>query len=324
MANILAKIGIYGDIHLSSKNHGAHRDYPNESLHYFQEITRVTKEKGITHLIGCGDFTFGRFHSLEYREAVEKELSEQFRLTNGNRWELRGNHDEAGYGLTERDFYVSKGLLKGSENLSIGSLNITMVDYGKTADVIPNIIDDETHINVIIAHDYLKFSNTQLPNFGKAIDIDNFTQWFGCDYLVCGHIHKILDFSGYIVKDENMVHECKVHYMGCMSRPAFSENGLDEVGQVLIITVMDDGTVDVDFENIQLWSIEESFNIEMKAEEKKKKEEKINRVDISDVVKQLDSHDRNIGSVDQIIESMTDVPEKYKDKAISLLSMALG
>ena len=62
----------------------------------------------------------------------------------------------------------------------------------------------------------------------------------------------------------------------------------------------------------------------MKAEEKKKKEEKINRVDISDVVKQLDSHDRNIGSVDQIIESMTDVPEKYKDKAISLLGMALG
>ena len=77
MANVLAKIGIYGDMHLSSKNYGAHRDYPSESLEYFQAITLKTKELGLTYLIGTGDFTYGRFHSLEYRLAIEKELQEQ-------------------------------------------------------------------------------------------------------------------------------------------------------------------------------------------------------------------------------------------------------
>lgn len=323
MANILAKIGIYGDMHLSSKNYGAHKDYPNESLEYFHDITEIVEKENITHLIGTGDFTFGRFHTNEYRLAVENELQKQFELTNGNRYELRGNHDEAGYGMTERDFYVTKGLMKPSTNLSIGNLNLTMVDYGKYNDTIPNIVDDANKINILIAHDYFKFKNTQMPNFGKYIELDNFEKWFGLDYLVCGHIHKDMEFDGNIIKN-GMSHQVHVNYLGCMMRPAYRDGMMDEKGKMLIITLFDDGMMDIDTEYIQLWSLEDSFNLAQKEKQEQKKEEKAARVDISDIVKQLDTHDRNVGNPEEIIQSMQGIDDKYKNKAIDLLKSAMA
>ena len=323
MANVIARVGVYGDIHLNSKNYGAHRDYPKESLEYFSKITEVTRNKQLTHLVGLGDFSFGRFHSLEYRLAIERNLEEQYRLTNGNRFEIKGNHDEAGYGFTERDYYVEKGYLRPSTNLTLGNVNISMVDYGEheTADVIIN--NDDNHFNIILAHDFFKFSNSQVANYGKAIELDTFTKWFGVDYIALGHVHKIMKFKGHIFNND-LAREVVVDYLGCMTRPAYREGHMDEVGQVLIFTVYDDGKLDVDTEIIPLWSLDKAFNLEAKEKQKIKKEEKSQRIDISDIVKQLDAHDRNIGNPEDMIASMIDVDERYKNKAIALLKDALA
>lgn len=323
MDDIIARVGVYGDMHLCSKNYGAHRDYAKESLQYFKEITEVTKKRQLTHLIGTGDFSFGRFHSLEYRESVEKELQEQFGIVNGNRYEIFGNHDKAGYGMTERDYYINKGLLKPSENIVINNVNINMVDYGKYLETDVNIVDDNEHINFIIAHDYFKFKDTQLPNYGKGIDLDTFEKWYGLDYLICGHIHKIIGFTGSIVKGIQ-AHPVTVHYLGCMCRPAYREGMLDEIGQVLVLSIHKDGKVDYDIEDIPLWSIDESFNIEEKQKEKEKQIEKDERVDISDIIKQLTTHDRNVGNPEDIIKDMSGINSKYKNKAIELLKLAQG
>jgi hypothetical protein len=323
MPNIIASIGLYGDPHLCDRDYGAHNNYPEESIYYYSEITKIVEKRKLTHLIGTGDFTFGRFKVLEYREKVEKELQKQFDLTNGNHYELCGNHDIAGYGMCERDFYINKGLLKKSENLTLGNLHITMVDYGKYNEIVPNIVDSENSINVVVAHDFFKFRNTNIANFGKAVELDLFDRWYGTDLLICGHIHKILNFSGYIQKG-NLAHELQVNYLGCMSRPAYREGNMDDVGQVMILTIYDDGHMDLDIETIKLWSLEKSFNFEEKVKEQTKKEEKANRVDITDIVKQLDSHDRNVGNPEDIINAMKDIDEKYKNKAISLLKEALA
>lgn len=323
MAEALARIGFYGDIHLNSKNYGAHRDYPKESLEYFSKITDITRDKQLTHLIGLGDFSFGRFHSLEYRLAVERNLEEQFKITNGNRYELKGNHDIVGYGMGERDYYIEKGLLKESTNLTLGNLTITMVDFDKHIDTVPNIINDDTHINLIAAHEFFKFSNSDVANFGKAIDLDNFTNWFGADYIVLGHVHKIMKFKGYIIKDD-MAHETVVDYLGCMTRPSYREGYMDENGQVPIIDVYDDGKIDFNIAEFDLLPLSESFNLEEKAEEAKQKEEKEKKVDISDIVQELDAHDRNVGNPEDIIRSMENIDQRYKDKAIDLLERALA
>lgn len=324
--SIIARIGIVGDTHLSSNNYGAHRDYPKESMEYFTKISDLTEELQLTHLIGTGDFTYGKFNKLEYREKIEKELERQYKATNGNRYEVFGNHDSATNGMTEYEYYTRRGLLKKSSNFTVGNLNITMLDYRKDGiynkeDM--NIVTDSGQVNLVIAHQYFKFNNTQLPNFGDAIILDNLESMYGADYLVCGHVHHILGFKGDIHKGE-LAKECIVHYLGCMMRPAYKEGSMDEVGNMAVITVHDDGKVEYNVHTIELWSLEESFNLEAKLVEKQKKQEKESRLDISDIVKQLDSHNRNIGNPEDIIKSMSGIDDKYKNKAIQLLNEALN
>jgi len=317
----LARILIYGDIHLSSRNYGAHRDYPKESLHYLRTITEKAEELGATHLIGLGDLTYGRFHTLEYREAVENELERQFELVNGNRYEIKGNHDKATYGMTEFEYYINKGLIRESTNLKIGDVNISMVDYGQheCTEIIP---PDKDKINIVLAHDYFKFSDTKLPEYGKAIQLDEFISWFGVDYLIVGHIHNQEIFEGLIIKD-GIGNRTIVHYLGCLSRPAYREGYMEDTGALVFLTIRDNGEMQYDIIDIPLWDLDKSFNLALNAEEKEKKKEREQKkersVDISDIVQRLDMHERNVGNPEDIIRNMEGIDEKYKDKAIELL-----
>ena len=82
--NIIANVMAYGDIHLWSKNYGAHRNYPEETLYCFEEVVKFAEEHKVTHAIHLGDFSYGRFHTLEYRLAVEDKLARLYAYTNGN------------------------------------------------------------------------------------------------------------------------------------------------------------------------------------------------------------------------------------------------
>ena len=112
-----------------------------------------------------------------------------------------------------------------------------------------------------------------------------------------------------------------VDYLGSMSRPSYREGHTDEIGHILVITVYDDGTFKYDRLDIELPSLEETFNLDKKSIEKEKKLAKSNRVDISDIVHQLDQHERNIGNPEDIIMALTNVEEKYKIKAVELLKI---
>lgn len=312
-----ARIVIYGDVHLSSKNYGAHRNYPKESLYYFDKIAEEAEKVSATHVIGLGDFTYGRFHTLEYRAEVERVLDMIHRLTGGNHYMLKGNHDWATYGMTEYDFYVKKGLLKPSENLKFNGLNIFMVDYGnhKKADI--QIEDGKT--NIILAHDYFKFRDTRLPNYGEATELDHYEKWFGVDMLVCGHIHNYESFSGKMVKD-GLSHEVTVIYLGCMARPAYREGFMQDTGRLLLLEV-NEGKVGAGLIDIPLWPLEESFNIEVIQGDKS--EGNVKHVDISDIVKRLNEHERNIGNPEDLIMSLKEVDIRYRKKAVELLKAAL-
>ncbi len=317
MDSIEAKIIIYGDMHLSSKNYGAHRYYPQESLEYFTKITEMAEKERATHIIGLGDFTYGRFNNLEYRAKVEEQLEKQYKLTGGNRWELKGNHDSATYGMTEYEFYIQKGLIRKPENLSINNLNISMVGYGEH--IKTDIIEpDSDKVNIVLAHDYFKFSDTQLPNYGGAIDIDYMEQWFGVDMILCGHVHNYHKFSGLMVRGEENK-RVVVSYLGCMSRPSYREGLMDNHGTLGCITVLKDGTIDYSEINIELWDIDKSFNLQQRIEQL---DIRRNKVDVSDIVKSIDLHERKVGTPEDIIMSMGEVELKYRNRAIQLLEAA--
>ena len=85
--------------------------------------------------------------------------------------------------------------------------------------------------------------------------------------------------------------------------------------------------LDVDGEKVEagiidvpLWALDESFNLEAKARED---EQSKSLVDISDIVKRLDEHERNIGNPEDLIMSLEDIDIRYRKKAVELLQEAL-
>lgn len=302
-------------------------NYAKESLDCYRKITEAVEQHGVTHLIGLGDFTYGRFNTLEYREAVETELVKQYKLVNGNHYELKGNHDSAGYGMTEYEYYIKKGLLNPSCNMTIGNVHFTMVDYGKTKQTAMNFGEPDTSINVVLAHDYYRFKDSLLPNYGKCIELDNLESWFGADYLICGHIHNQHAFNGLIVKDidgQPHGHRMMVQYPGALTRPSYREGAMDEIGQLILLVIRDNGEMEYNVLDVDLLPLGESFNLAIKQIEKEKKAERQSRVDLSDIIKTLEEHNRNIGDPKQIIMSMDNIDDKYKNKAIELLDKAMS
>lgn len=324
MSNIVAKIGIFGDLHLHSKNYGFHLNYPKESLGCLDKITALVKSEGLTHLIGLGDFSFGRFTSLEYRLEVEKRLEEQHRLVNGQYYELQGNHDTASYGMTEYAYYIQKGLLKPAQHLVIGDiLNLSMLNYGEVGKK-PIIPINPDMWNVLLLHDYVKFSNTAIGDYGDAIILDEIYPFHGLNLIIAGHIHHFEAFFGNILNQSGVPLETGVLYPGCITRPAYEFGKTETVGHMAVITVTDDKQVEYVDKSFELDSLSSCFNIEAKEVERSDKIAKATRLDISDIVAGLDNSDKSVGSPEEIIEALQNVPEKYKAKAISLLKAALA
>lgn len=315
---MIAKILIYGDIHLCSKNYGGHNDYPQESLDYFRNITRTAEEMGVTHIIGTGDLTFGRFNSLEYRKDVEVELIKQYNLTHGNRYEVKGNHDSATYGMTEYEYYIDKGILKPSTNLQIGKLNLSMIDnrcIGKT-EIIP---PDPDKVNVIILHDYVKFNDTEMPNYGTAITLDNMSEWLGIDFIIAGHIHNPKMFDGNVIGNGKS-HKLFVHYLGCPCRPAYTRNNLATQACYDILTIEDNGEVNYSIHSFDLWPVEKSFNLgAIEAEEESKA---LKHIDVSDIADNLSKHIKIAGDPEEVIMSLSDYSLAERQAAIELLHKA--
>lgn len=319
MGNEIARVIITGDDHLSSKNRGVHNNYPEESLNYYKYITEVIKSYGCTHCIGAGDFTYGRFHTLEYRNLVEAELERRLNLVNGNYYMIKGNHDIASYGMTEYEFYLRKGLFKPAQNLQVGNLNINMVNFDEYDSTDIKIEDGKE--NIIITHGYFKFKDTMMPNYGNALILDEYEKWAGISYLICGHIHNEHAFSGKVIKG-NRAYDLNVHYLPCLSRPDYMEGNMADTGSVIIIQVYDDNTVNFNRIPIQLLPLEASFNLALKDKEEKHKE--AIKIDVKDVVESLDNFERVIGNPEDIINAKTDIDERYRKKAIELLQSALA
>ncbi len=313
----IARVLVEGDAHLCSKNRGAHRDYPKESLDYFNYVTELAKNYGCTHIVNLGDLTYGRFGTLEYRKLVDEAFENRNKACNNNFYVLKGNHDSATYGQTEYEYYLQKGVFKGAENLVIGKVNLNMINFGEEANAVVNI--DDEHTNILLAHGYYKFKSTDLPPYGEPIILDEFEKWFGLNYLICGHIHKEHAFKGNIIKGDRAI-ECSVHYIPCLSRPSYEGDDTPTVGSVDIIRIFDDTEPEVMRVEVPLLPIEQSFNLEQKKAEQEHKERV--SVDVSDIVKELSEFERVAGEPDNVIRNMEEVDIRYRNKALELLKEA--
>ena len=329
-STILGKVLIYGDLHLLSKNYGSHKDYPAETLDIIDRLGKLAEQESVTHAICLGDFTHGRISSLEYRLKMEDWLSRMNRITGNNHYCLKGNHDVAGYGLTEFEYYVSKGILKPSCNMTIGNAYFTMADYGKLKEVEINKHDpSRPGYNILLSHDYLSFKDARLPNFGKATLIDNMSKLYPVNFILCGHIHKHMILNGKVESDIQLdgntySNDVNIVYTGCLTRPSYTPGATDTIGHVVILTIYADGNMEYDLRDFELKPLEESFILskeDVESDNNASVQQK--SVDISDIVYKLDNEDRIVGNPEDIVMAMENEPLQYRNKAIEYLKNAV-
>lgn len=311
------KILIVGDNHLSSNNRSNHTNYAKESLDCLKFITGLIDERGIDYYIDLGDISYGKFE-LAYRAEVESIYTNRYNSLQGNCFGVRGNHDVSNKGISEWEYYTKhRKLINNSDKIVIVSdgykyfdtdnIRWHLVDFGHEDTKLE--LKGNGCVNFVCAHNFLKFNSSNVANFGKGIDVDQFENFYGVDGIFCGHIHHNLTLQGSICKDGSSK-DAFIYYPGSIVRTDFVKN-LPEHGEVLIVHNNSSG---LSFEKVSVPWIpeEEAFQIGDIIKEKKK-------VDISDIVKTLNDRERNIGDPEVVIHNMTGFEQKYKDKAIELL-----
>lgn len=305
------KIAVYGDTHVSSKNYGAHRDYAAESLSYYKAVVDIAESEAVDYMCCLGDLTQGRLTTLEYRAAFEKELMRAYNLTQGKHYCLRGNHDIATYGMTERDYYIGRGLLQEPENLFFNGLSLYMCNYGEEDSLVIEPKPNTT--TVLLTHNYLRFSDTVLPPYGEPIELDNYTNWYGADLILNGHIHRSSKFSGHIIKD-SLAKRTTVMNVGCPCRMSY-ESDMQPNGNVILLTVTYEG-LQLGQRKFELLPIDEAFNLADR--EAKENLKRLKRGELGLIADTLDNRERFVGDPIAMINAMR-VAQIYKDKAIALL-----
>ena len=314
------KILVVGDNHLSSSNRSNHTDYSQEGIEALEFIVNIIKERGITHYVGLGDITYGKF-DLAFRAKVDQLYNERHSVLDGKVYELRGNHDITMKGISEWEYYNTHrklinnfdGIVKVTDGYSyydVDGLRMHFVDYGAED---CDLVIKEDSSNIAFTHNYFRFKDSIMPNFGKSIELDTKENWFGVDAIMCGHIHNNITIKGTMTKD-GVGKEIIVYYPGNLIRTDYLQD-MPSCGEVLIIT----NGESVSFEKVSVpwWSEEKAFQVGDIIKEKKK-------VDISDIVKTLNDRERNIGDPETVIHNMAGFDDKYKVKAVELLREGLN
>lgn len=309
----MKRVLIYGDPHLSSKNHGSHRDYPKESLEYYTKIMDLAEQLNVNAVISLGDFTFGRFGDLSYRIKVEEQLER----VKGKHFMLKGNHDVMTDGITEFDYYLSRGMFYNVPEIDANGFKIQMFNWGDDLN-----IKDGTSIALV--HDYVRYTHTQLPMYGnKYINLDDKYLPDSLEYIIAGHIH-----GQHVFGRGNTDAKPIVHYVGCNTRPSYIHGNMPDSGKVVVIDFENEKNGDertnigYNVVDIPLWSLDESFNLEEIAAKDAEKLEKANKVDLTEIVEELNNHERISGDPLVIIDSL-EVDDKYKEKAKEYLMRAM-
>lgn len=326
---LLATIMVVGDSHLSAYNYGQHIAYSKETLYYEELLTQIAQEEKVNYYINAGDLVMKKDFTLEYRQRVDdilKKRRDMMRSRGGDMIYIRGNHDYSLHNITEYDYYAYRDIFKrakdcpviefrNSQNISVLCLNLK--DWQDTTPA--NVSGQHS---ILITHGLFTSSHVEgetMPNYGTAVDLTDKKDWAGIEYLLCGHIHtehiQRLRIGG---ATELTV----THYLPCLSRPQYItkyEEGENKrtAGNIDIIKVYEDGTVNVEAYAIDFLDNKLCFNIDHIIEQQSKLEmtmgDQSRREALKNMAEELRQYEtREVDPIEQVM-ALGNVDELYKN-----------
>jgi len=326
-----SRVLIIGDLHISDRYTGRHKDYLANCFDCLNMITETIKEKKVTHLFCLGDWVgIGLSEkNLRKREtllAVMKVLQEWNKLTNDNVYSLRGNHD-IGSSLTDYDLFLSLGLIKSKQQLDIGSTRFHMFDYGEENRQI-KIAEDKYNIGLFHANLLIEGITTWYRG-GVGVELSTLENLYGMSMAIAGHIHnpspRMVATS---IKDSDIT----LFYPGCMTRPKYEPNLWEKAFGMLY--KIDDLSTVADIITFDLKPVTEIFTSTFDDKKDEEEEEETTAsIDIEALTKVLDelqyynisggqdyhSQIKRVAGIDKVaadiaLEYLTRVETEFKNK----------
>ena len=212
------KLMAVGDLHLSDRYTGKHKDYLGNCIACMEKIDKMITTQGVTQLVVLGDWvgvgTLERnFRELNTLATVIQYLQLWNSRLKGNVYSLRGNHD-FGKGLTTFELLCNIGLLKRVDQLDLPDYRFHFFDYG--SETRPIQLDD-TRVNIGFFHANLTIEGqTTWYTAGDGIELSSLSNAAGISMAVSGHIHNPSPNMTYTSIDGK---DIQLFYPGCLTRP---------------------------------------------------------------------------------------------------------
>lgn len=238
------KILVIGDLHISDRFSGRHKDYLENCFDCLDMIEKSIVENEITHLICLGDWIGIGLAEKNLKERktllrLIQVLIKWNKLLNGNVYSLRGNHD-IGKNMTDYDFFVTMGLLKYVPQLDIGSCRLHLFNYGE--ETRPIVVDNDKY-NVGCFHTNLLIEGlTTWYRGGVGVELSSLKNLYGISMAIAGHIHNP---SMRLVSTSINDSDISLFYPGCPTRPRLEPNMWEKCYGVVLTTNEFDTQMDV-------------------------------------------------------------------------------
>ena len=322
--NMNAKVLIVGDLHISDRFSGRHKNYLENCFDCLDMIEKSIVDNQITHLICLGDWIGIGLAEKNLKERktllrLIQVLQKWNTMLNGNVYSLRGNHD-IGKNMTDYDFFVSIGLLKHVERLDLGSCRIHMFDYGEENK--PVEIDNDKY-NIGCFHTNLLIEGlTTWYRGGVGVELSSLKNLEGITMAIAGHIHNpSLNLVSTSIGNTGI----SLFYPGCPTRPRLEKN-MWETCYGVVLTI-DDTFTNLDTITYNLKPLEEVFtSLEENPSDDMTMDDLETEFDmeaLSEVLSQLEGYNLNAGK-DYItqIKRVAGIDYKARDIAIDYLEKA--
>ena len=323
---------IVGDLHLSDKFRGQHKDYYVNCLEVMEMIEQKCislAEKGDVYLIFLGDL-FGVSEKRFTTRFFMIQVVEWFARLNDLCTEVmtvKGNHDISHSDLPDYEVLLRLGCFTNPEYFdweSLGSnsgIRFHFVNYGDEKR--PLELHPEWG-NIVLAHnDFGGHGGYQSED--TVVPVNELSHWADVNMVISGHIHTPSVDSWLTLPSHNAT--LPLIYVGCPTRV---KERIDDVLTVVFETPIDDSS-----ESSIGYSVDE-FGLKPAAEEFIEKEdsvesgvtldpeiERLRLESLKGIVGSLKQRDMNSTNLLQMIEARTDITDRVKKISIDLLTECL-
>lgn len=316
---------VIGDIHLTNRDRGRHKNYEEESLETMSIIEDiVAKEKPVAifflgDLIGYTDTVLK--HGVFFIRVL-KFFMNLNTVTDGNVFTVKGNHDIAP--TTDFNTLAGIGLIKVPRYVDCKNVRYHFVQYGMEEEQIElavnkNIDGDNQIANIVLGHnDYAIDNETTWYQTDDPLLISNLKNMKGVRMIISGHIHATSEDVMETAIDGERVF---LYYPGSICRVA-SNDKHEDCGYVIFDYDNDSDRVSYMIESIDLRPLEdilvEETEEEATAEETSKE---VDKESIKDVVNMLAKRKTSKLNVEDQIDKLpdrlfTDRGKKFVKKVI--------